>query len=315
MWCLSLVIASDFHVEKGPGDVFLSASTIDPARTTTGMRRMLFIASILVLTIGVSLYVLTERTDTYFAWTIAFPFTAAFLGAGYWTSFVIELLASRERVWAQARVAVPAVWVFTTLTLIITIIHLDRFHFNAPEPYTVFGTWVWLVVYASVPLVVGVLFIRQLRVASIDPPIIAALPAWYRAGLVAQGAVMLIVGVVMILTPATMIPLWPWPLTPLTCQAVGAWGVGLGIAATHAALENDWFRLRPFVMSHPLFAVLQFVNLLRYPQALSWQQASAWLYLALIASILFLGAYGLWMNRRVNRDLGPDYARTSPEAV
>jgi hypothetical protein len=72
-----------------------------------GMRRLLVIAAVLVLLAGFQLFVLTGRTSTYFAWTIANPLAAAFLGAGYWASVSIEALSGRQRLWANARIAVP----------------------------------------------------------------------------------------------------------------------------------------------------------------------------------------------------------------
>src|SRR4051794_37339960 len=95
---------------------------------TGGMRWLLRIASVLVFIIGIPLFLLSEQTDRYFAWTISLPLTAAFLGAGSGSSFFIEFVASRERSWATSRVAVPAVFVFTVLTLVATLIHLDLFH-------------------------------------------------------------------------------------------------------------------------------------------------------------------------------------------
>lgn len=71
------------------------------APTIPGMRRLLYVNSTLVLIIGIPLYLLSERTDTYFAWTIDPPLTAAALGAGYWASFVLELLSAREGRWAR----------------------------------------------------------------------------------------------------------------------------------------------------------------------------------------------------------------------
>ena len=47
------------------------------------MRWLLFAAAVLVFTAGFQLFVLTEHTGTYFAWTIANPLAAAFLGASY----------------------------------------------------------------------------------------------------------------------------------------------------------------------------------------------------------------------------------------
>src|SRR5258707_2712798 len=103
---------------------------------TAGMRRMLYVAAALVFLAGIPLFLLTEHTDRFFAWTIQSHLTAAFLGAAYWASFVLEILAARQRLWTRARSAVPAVLIFTALTLVVTLLHLDRFHFNAPELLT-----------------------------------------------------------------------------------------------------------------------------------------------------------------------------------
>ena len=64
------------------------------APTVPGMRRLLYVNSALVLVIGIPLSLLPARTGTFFAWTIHPPLTAAALGAGYWASFVLELLSA-----------------------------------------------------------------------------------------------------------------------------------------------------------------------------------------------------------------------------
>ncbi|MBA3629040.1 MAG: hypothetical protein H0W55_05095 [Actinobacteria bacterium] len=48
---------------------------------TSGMRKLLWIAGFLVFLAGMQLFVFTERTEIWFAWTIDVPLTAAFLGA------------------------------------------------------------------------------------------------------------------------------------------------------------------------------------------------------------------------------------------
>jgi uncharacterized membrane protein YoaK (UPF0700 family) len=73
-------------------------------QTSLGMRIMLATASVLVFTIGIPLFLLTEQTETTFAWTIQSSLTAAFLGAAYWSSGVLEMLGARERIWVNARV-------------------------------------------------------------------------------------------------------------------------------------------------------------------------------------------------------------------
>jgi hypothetical protein len=109
---------------------------------------------------------LTEQTNLYFAWTIQAPLTAAFLGEGYFASFLLEVLAAREREWARTRIAVPAVFTFTTLTLIATVLHADRFHFNAPFLSAQAAAWFWLAIYAIVPPTMLVVWVRQLRLGA-----------------------------------------------------------------------------------------------------------------------------------------------------
>lgn len=266
-------------------------------QTTRGMRRLLVTASLLVLIIGSSVFFLPTHTDVYFSWTIGSPLTAAFLGGSYLAAFVLEFLSARERVWANARVAVPAVFLFTTITLIVTLLHLDKFHFDSPHWNTVAGTWVWLLVYLLVPFIMAALWMMQMRLEGKDPPRNALLPKWVRIILLVQGIVMVLTGVMLLLFPIKMATVWPWPLTPLTGRAVGAWGVGLGVAALHMVIEDDWRRGRAYFLASAIFALLQLVNLLRFGNEYIWGPTGV-LYLVLLFSLAVLGFSG-WQRSRL----------------
>lgn len=268
-----------------------TARPADVRPLTPGMQRMLLVASGLVFTIGIPLFVLSEQTERYFAWTIASPLTAAFLGAAYWASAVLELMAARERAWSSGRIAVPAVLLFTTLTLVVTLLHVDRFHFAAPLLITRVGTWVWLLVYAAVPPIMGLLLLRQLRVAGADLPRKQALPDWARALFLLQAAVLGSFGLALLVAPTAVAPLWPWQLTPLTGRAIGAWLLSLGVAAGHTAWENDRCRVRAATTSYLVLAVFELIALLRYAGEFSWGSPSGWLYLIFLVLMLGLGAY------------------------
>ena len=163
---------------------------IDHKKMTPGIRIILYVASFLVLSVSIFLFLLSEQTDVYFSWTINPPLTAAFLGVGYLASFLLEFLSARECTWARARPAVPGTWVFTLLTLVVTLIHWDRFHFDSPRFITQASTWVWLGIYVGIPVAMGILWALQVRWPGVDPLRRAPLPGWMRAILIAQGAVM-----------------------------------------------------------------------------------------------------------------------------
>jgi len=257
-----------------------------------GLRRLLIVYCGLGVLTGIPLFLGTEHTDRYFAWTIKPPLTAAFLGAGYWSSAVLNLLAARERTWAQARVAVPAGLVFTTLMLVATLLHLDRFHFHSSVRTAQAVTWIWLIVYVLVPALMLVLVVPQLRLRGSDTPRALPLPGWMRLVLVFQGLAMLGVGVALFVDPSATASIWPWSLTPLTSRAVGAWLMGLAVAALHMAWENDFARVRAGLAGYAALGALQCVALLRYPGTPEWSRPSAAFYLAFVLTVLGVGLYG-----------------------
>lgn len=283
------------------------SSTAPPSirRTTPGMQRMLVVASALVFIVGIQLFVFTEQTDRFFAWTIQSPLTAAFLGGGYWASFVLEWSAARKSTWAHARIAVPAVLLFTTLTLVVTLLHLDRFHFAAPSMITRGATWAWLVVYAVVPILMGALLIVQLRQPGGDPPRTAPIPNWTRVALLVQAIVWLPLGTALLIVPQATSSLWPWALTPLTARAIGAWLVSLGVAAVHATRENDWRRVSSAALSYAMFGMLQLIALVRYPGEMQWNSLAAWMYMLFVLAILLFGVYGVQQALRNERSRIP----------
>jgi hypothetical protein len=262
------------------------------------MRWLLYAASLLVFLAGFQLTVFSEQTATYFAWTIAPPFlTAAFLGAAYWSAVPVEVLAARQSTWAQARVAVPAIWLFTTLTLVITLVHFDRFHFSSLIASAQGSAWFWLAIYAGVPVAMLLIGWIQIREPGGDPPRGPAAPAWMRIAVSVQGGSMLVLGVGLLLAPTVMGSVWPWPLTALTGRAMGAWFVGIGFAALHALREGDLSRIRPLGGGYTIFALLELVALVRYAADVNWGPG-AWLYVAFLLSILPIGILGWFGHRR-----------------
>ena len=261
------------------------------------MRWLLYAASALVFLAGLQLTVFTEHTATYFAWTISPPLTAAFLGASYWAAVPVELIAARQSTWATARVAVPAIWLFTTLTLVATVLHSDKFHFSSPIASAQDAAWFWLAIYAGVPVAMLLIWILQLRAPGSDPPRGPPAPTWMRLLVLGQGVGMLAVGVGLFLVPDVIKGGWPWGLTTLTARAIGAWLIGIGFAALHASRENDFLRIRPLAGGYIAFAILQFIATARYSGSVNWNGPAAWVYIAFLATVLPVGLFG-WFGHR-----------------
>ena len=291
------------HAPAGPGRRAESRPPLAPRPLVPGMRILLFTASGLVLLAGLQLFVFTGRTSTFFAWTIANPLAAAFLGGSYWAAVAIEALAGRQRLWANARIAVPAVFVFTVLTLVTTLTHLGQFHLGARfAAGTQIVTVAWIAIYILVPLLLLIVVVVQARTPGADPPRTASLPAWIYAVLAAQAIALLGFGIALFAAPQQAAPLWPWKLTPLVAQATAAWLISLGVAAAHALFERDARRLRPAAAGYLLLAGHQAIALARYPHRFDWHSASGITYLIFLATVLLTGAVGLARGLAPNRE-------------
>ena len=224
-----------------------------------------------VLAIGASasLYLRPDDTDEFFAWTIQPPLTAALLGAAFGGTLVLFALALRETVWANARIVIPAPLTLSTLLLIATLIHLDKFHLDEGGVAAVVA-WIWLVVYIIVPPVFVVVTVLQLRAPGGDPLRSVPAPSWLRGAMLVYGGAAVIGGAILFVIPEEVAPHWPWAITPLTGRAVAAWLVGLGVAGLQAVYEADFRRLRAAVGGFSVIGGLGLLAVARFSDDVDW---------------------------------------------
>lgn len=266
------------------------------------MRWLLYIAAFLVFLAGLVLFVFPLRTAEWFAWTVNPPMTAVFLGAAYWASAGLEVTGARSMSWGSARLAVIPVFIFTTLTLAVTLIHLDRFHLSPANGLLAqVATWAWLAIYAAVPiamLLISWMQIRSARPASKSVPHERpVLPPALRLLLVGIAGILLLYGAALLTIPLAAATWWPWPLTELTARAVGAWLVGLGWSAAQGQSSRDLRTVRPVALTSVAFFVLQVLALLRYGDALRWATAPAIGFVAVLLAIGVAGGWALALSR------------------
>ena len=260
------------------------------------MRVLLGVFAVLTALATGSLFVLADTTEKTFAWTIQPPLTAAFLGAGYAAGFVLVVLSMWASRWADVRVPVLTIFVYVVLTLVATLLHLDKLHFG--DDFTTLGplakgaAWFWLGVYVVLPVAMLVLLVLQERTPGGDPPARHPVPPVLRAALGVESLVLLVVGVALYVDPTTAATLWPWALTPFTARVIAAWLLAFGLATTLAALAGDLHRLRTATIAYTLFGVLVLAAVLRFPATVAWGRPVAWMFLGMTIAVVLTGAAG-----------------------
>ncbi len=267
------------------------------------LKYLLMLASLLAFLAGVQLFVLTEFTDRYFAWTIKSHITATFLGACWLTASVLFFMCSQKKRWSDARIALPVAMIFLPLMLVVTLLHLDKFHFSSPFPSAIIANWAWLAVYVLTPIAFVALFIQQLKIPGTDKPRQAFFPWWWSMILGIQAVVMLVLGIILVFDPTKAALFWPWPLTPLTGRATGAWLFGIGIIAMHVIIENDRERISSGAVTYTVLGILQLIALIRYPGEANQGGISIWVYLFFVLSVAGIGLYSWRSLHRANQQV------------
>jgi len=268
------------------------------ARPLPGFRLLFAVGSVLVFLGGTQLFFFSERTDEYFAWTIASPLTAATDGAFFFTGFVLFAAALRATTWADVRPLAGAIAVVSSVKLIATLLDLDPFHFEGPGTLAQIAAWSWLIVYIVVPIGLVGLLIAQRRVPGGNPPSGPPIPQALAGAFLALAAVMIAIGAVQLFASSVAIDVWPWQLTPLTSHALSAWFLGVGALAALVVRENDLPRARPAMLGATVLAILLMIALLRFESEMQWERALAWVYVGLIALLFVAGTAGLLAGSR-----------------
>ena len=223
------------------------------------------------------LFVFPERTGELFAWAIAPPLSAYMLGSAYVGGIWFFVGVALTKRWHRVAPGFPAVVVFAGALLIATLLHLDRFSQNL-------SFFTWVVLYATTPFVVAVLWWLQRRsddgaaeTRDVRVPLVV------RVVMLVVGAASLVTGAIMFLSPTLVIPIWAWDLTPLTARVLGAVLSLPGVVAVGFLRDDRWSSFRILFQAQLVSLVAIVCSLIAGREALHWDRFATPAFLALIA--------------------------------
>ncbi len=204
------------------------------------------------------LYLFPETSGERFAWEIKPNMTAAFIGAGYLGGSWVFINAFFGRRWHRVSKGFLPVGAFTSIMLLVTILHWQRFELSH------FPFLLWLVLYIVTPVLVPLLWWRN-RVTDpgIPEPDDVVVPLVASIGLRFIAVTLLVSATVAIIVPETFLTIWPWQLSSLTARVLGGWLVLMGIGGLVIAGDRRWSSWRIGLESIGLWHVLVFISALR----------------------------------------------------
>jgi hypothetical protein len=258
------------------------------------------IAALLVpflLAAGLILFLLPERTEEFFAWTIQPPLTPLIMGAGYLSGAYFFIRAALEKEWEAVRLGFLPIAVFAWLSAAATLIHWDRFNHDHITFYA------WVALYAITPLLVPAIWwmnhtdpsLRKSGKADISKPVAYILGA--------VGGLIVLTGLVLFMMPELLIPVWPWTLTPFTARVIGSWFVLPGLVDIAIAVNRRWRSVKLVIQSQLVGLALILIGFIRGLGDLQMENPLSWSFIVGI-SLLALGLLLVYLLRGRKSQVG-----------
>jgi hypothetical protein len=261
-----------------------------------GIRAFLWVATPLAFLGGTQVTLLSRHTETYWAWTIALPISAIFIGASFCATSVLFAWGLQQREWIRVRAVVSGGPFVTVGLLVATLRHVGEFH------GAVGVIWVEAYVFA-VPAFLAAA-VQQLMVPGRDRPVAERLPGMLRGALALQAAAMLVWGIVLFSRPHHAGAVWPWPLAPLAAEAIAAWLLGIGGSAAYIALRGDRADMPGAALSYIVLGTIWIGGAIFAGHAFH-NGLDAVLYVLFAAGVIAVGVAGAVLSLREGRYLPP----------
>lgn len=248
------------------------------------VRGLLAVVVLVLLTGGIGLFFgVPEFARDRWPWQLT-PFNMRFLGAIYLAELMgagMLLIVSR---WSPARLSLTLAFLFTFLITVISLLHTDRFDFDRRGP------WLWLILYGGSALLTGVFLWRHRHLPFADA---AALPAWIRTYLRAEGLIIGLYGVFLLLTPGPATDFWPWPIDDFHGRLYSTIFISGGLGAwmlSNITTRAEWLTMGLTQVVFGGFTILGLILVDVDTNRVDWSAAGTWLWLALFVWLAATGA-------------------------
>jgi hypothetical protein len=183
------------------------------------------------------LYPFPDDTGRLFAWPVTPTMTPMVLASVYLGGAYFFFRAATARQWHTVKGGFVPVGTFAALMGVATILHWDKF------THSHVAFWLWAGLYFTTPfLIFGVWWANRRR----DVPGTSAellIPVRVSRVIAILGGLSGLTALFLFLFPGRAAAVWPWMLTPLTAQVMGAI-FALGIAGLGAPVDRRWSSAR-----------------------------------------------------------------------
>jgi hypothetical protein len=251
---------------------------------------LVLVSIILLLIVGGGLFFFPNVFRTLWIWPLT-PFNLRFLGAIYLTSLVALVSLFLARRDTLVRLIVPMMWVFTTVALLVSCLHLEQF--VASRRATDIWFWLYLVDCVGASYYLG--FFRQKSFAGLRQ-----LPRFWSVGLGVQAGLLGVYGLGLLIFPATTSSSWSWTLDTFHARLYSAIFLAGAIGSAILSQRAKAIECRALGVIQVTFSVLVLAGVWVVDRAsgkIDWSLPSNWSWLGIMALFGMVGLGLIYQSR------------------
>lgn len=259
------------------------------AHLTVGQRIYLAAVAAFALWVGYWCYFVPTHSDYAIPWQLP-SLCATFLGSLYLSGAAFNLMAMCARRWVDVRVIMPIIAMWTGGLMVISLFYLPFFDFSRQQ------VWIWFGAYIAYPLIaLWQMWIHRAQRGTF-PKDGLALPVWVKHYLKAQGTLMIVLGLTLLLTTGTLLSLWPWQTGELMLKLYSAPLLTYGIGSFIFAGQHTWSEIRLGLLSITVFTGAELGASLMYRGLLDGSALSITVWFVWLGITTSMLAFLSWMS-------------------
>ena len=212
---------------------------------TRGQRIYFGAVGLLALWVGIWGYFIPGKVDQAIPWLVP-PLHARFLGSMYLSGTTFMIGGILARYYAEVKVMVRVILIWTGMLFVVSLFYLNEFDYSRTQ------VWIWFGAYIIYPLIALWLMWKDRTLH--ESLTGSRLPAWVRSYLFAQGVLVTVLALILLLAPDFMVSVWPWKITRLLAQIYSAPFLAYGLSSVMISRLQTWAEIRVVVTATFVFA-------------------------------------------------------------
>jgi hypothetical protein len=233
-----------------------------------------------------------ELAVTHFAWAVEPRQSQIFIGAGYIFRTAFFLTAALEPAWHRVRWIYWGNLIFTGTLLLATFWHIESFNWFFVTAH------VWVILYIVEPVAMLYLVPRGPLAWSEVPTPRGAVHPVFKWFLVAETAILLTFGLLLVLNPFFADLRWAWPLNPLDARIIAAWFLGWATWAGTMAFATDWDEIRHAARLNILFGLALLMTMVVFFSVLDFSRPTTNVYIGGTLVLTLAMIFFYWRQER-----------------